>query len=95
MLIKCTRAYFLSIFPLHSPPRPRTAIPAHLFIGHVASLHSDGGTGFDREYAALQALTEKEEFPADSSGLADNKLKNRYHNVVACEFGTLESYRIN
>ena len=65
----------------------RTAIPAHLFIPHVASLHADAGAGFAREYRALQAEADaaRAEIAADSSCMADNKSKNRYHNVVACE----------
>ncbi len=68
----------------HQPRR--TAIPAHLFIPHVAALHADGG--FGREYRALQAEADaaRQDIAADSSGLADNKPKNRYHNVVACEY---------
>ncbi len=67
--------------------RRRTAIPAHLFIPHVASLHSDGASGFAREYRALQAEADaaRAAIAADSSTLADNKAKNRYNNVVACE----------
>ena len=66
----------------------RTAIPAHLFIPHVASLHAGGGAGFAREYRVLQAEADaaRSEIAADSSCMADNKPKNRYHNVVACEY---------
>lgn len=63
----------------------RTAIPAHLFIQHVASLHANEDIGFSKEYEAIQSLSTHEEIPADSSYQADNKLKNRYHNVVACK----------
>ena len=65
--------------------KKKTAIPAHMFISHVGGLHSDGDIGFSKEYEAIQAMSTQEEFPADSSYLADNKLKNRYHNVVACK----------
>ena len=67
-----------------TPPR-KTAIPAHLFPRHVASLHADGDIGFSKEYEAIQALSGQDEFAANSSYMADNKVKNRYHNVVACE----------
>ncbi len=63
----------------------KTAIPAHLFIRHVAGLHADSDIGFSKEYEAIQAMSPQEEFPADSSYLEDNKVKNRYHNVVACK----------
>ena len=63
----------------------KTAIPAHLFIRHVASLHADGDIGFSKEYEAIQAMSPQEDFAADLSNLEDNKAKNRYHNVVACE----------
>ena len=72
--------------------RRRTAIPAHLFVAHVASLHADGDVGFAKEYEALQAAATGDAFAADSSHAEDNKLKNRYHNVVACKLEFLVSF---
>ena len=69
--------------------KKKTAIPAHMFNAHVNLLHADGDIGFSKEYEAIQAMSTQEEFPADSSYLADNKLKNRYHNVVACKCAKL------
>lgn len=63
----------------------KSSIPAHLFIRHVAALHADGDINFSKEYEAIQSMSPQEDFPADSSYLEDNKLKNRYHNVVACK----------
>lgn len=68
----------------------RTAIPAHLFIQHVASLHANEDIGFSKEYEAIQSLSTHEEIPADSSYQADNKLKNRYHNVVAYDHSRVQ-----
>ncbi len=84
-LILGTKPPSASAPPSHQ--QRRTAIPAHLFIPHVASLHADAGAGFAREYRALQAEADaaRAEIAADSSCMADNKSKNRYHNVVACE----------
>ncbi len=69
----------------------RSAIPAHLFVAHVAALHAGGDAGFRQEYAALQAAVAAcaDELAAASSKDADNKFKNRYHNVVACECGVI------
>ena len=70
---------------LVSGTKRRTAIPAHLFIGHVGALHANDDIGFSKEYEALQASATQEDFKADLSIMDDNKLKNRYHNVVACK----------
>ena len=63
-----------------------TAIPAHLYIQRVTSLHADGDIGFSKEFEAIQAMTTQEEYAANTAGTPDNQTKNRYPNVVACKF---------
>ena len=67
------------------PKSEKTAIPVHLFIQHVANLHADGDIGFSKEYENIQAYTDPDDVPANQSSHPENKEKNRYHNVVACE----------
>jgi receptor-type tyrosine-protein phosphatase gamma len=62
-----------------------TAIPAHLYIQRVASLHAEGDVGFAKEFEAIQAMSEQESIPSETAQLPDNQQKNRYPNVVACE----------
>ena len=52
---------------------------------HVARLHADGDIGFSKEYEAIQAASAQEELTAEESEHPDNKQKNRYLNIVACE----------
>ncbi|CAB4058090.1 PTPRG [Lepeophtheirus salmonis] len=68
----------------------RTAIPAHMFIQHVDNLHALNDAGFSSEYEMIQAMTSISDYPADSSYLADNKTKNRYHNVVAYDHSRVQ-----
>ena len=62
-----------------------TSIPAHLYIQRVASLHAGGDLGFANEFQMVQSLSAQEEFAAEAAHLPDNRSKNRYPNVVACE----------
>lgn len=62
-----------------------TAIPAHLYIQRVASLHADGDIGFSKEFEAIQAMTTEEEYASNIAKTPDNHSKNRYPNVVACK----------
>lgn len=61
-----------------------TAIPIHLFAKHVASLHADGDIGFSKEYETIQNSS-TEGHTVINSQLPDNKMKNRYLNILACE----------
>ncbi|CAL4125434.1 unnamed protein product, partial [Meganyctiphanes norvegica] len=55
----------------------------HEFAKHVASLHADGDIGFSKEYESIQAAATQEHHTAEHSHHPDNKLKNRYLNIVA------------
>ncbi|KAL0267726.1 UNVERIFIED_CONTAM: hypothetical protein PYX00_009910 [Menopon gallinae] len=59
-----------------------TAIPIHLFAKHVAGLHADGDIGFSKEYETIQNSC-TEGHTVINSQLPDNKMKNRYLNILA------------
>ena len=54
-------------------------------VQHVQLLHKDGDIGFSKEYEAIHAAVPPESLPAEQSEHPDNKPKNRYLNIVACE----------
>jgi len=60
----------------------RAAVDVQLFPAHVASLHRDGDIGFSKEYEAITGV--EEDFSSIHSSHPDNKLKNRYLNILAC-----------
>ena len=64
---------------------PSGPIPVHLFPKHVTQLHADGDIGFSKEYEAIQAQTLLDAHSSDLSQRPENKHKNRYLNIVACE----------
>lgn len=57
-----------------------------LFPQHVATLHADGDIGFSKEYEHIQSVSYQGELSSEHSMNEDNKNKNRYLNIVACEF---------
>lgn len=61
-------------------------IKTALILQHVADLHADGDIAFSKEYEAIQAASAQEHHPAEHSQHPDNKQKNRYLNIVACEW---------
>lgn len=63
----------------------RSSIPVCEFAKHVAALHVDGDIGFSKEYEAIQGEALSDEYPSEHSQHPDNKAKNRYLNVIACE----------
>lgn len=64
---------------------PTGPIPVPLFPQHVATLHADGDIGFSKEYEAIQSASFQGELNSEHSMNEDNKNKNRYLNIVACE----------
>lgn len=62
------------------------AIPVHMFSRHVAELHADGDIGFSKEYESIQAEATTEEYASEHSQHPDNRAKNRYLNIIACEY---------
>lgn len=68
----------------------RAAVPINEFAKHVAELHADGDIGFSKEYEAIQNESINEEYPSEHSQHPDNKQKNRYLNIIACEYFDVE-----
>lgn len=60
-------------------------IPVDLFARHVMALHADGDIGFSKEYDSIQAAYLVDQFSSDVSTHPENKLKNRYLNILACK----------
>ncbi|CAD5115277.1 DgyrCDS4270 [Dimorphilus gyrociliatus] len=50
---------------------------------YVQKLRSDGDVGFSLQYAELEKATAPTHFQAHASNLSENRLKNRYVNIVA------------
>lgn len=61
----------------------RTAVVIQKFVQHVANLHADGDIGFSKQYEFIQSECGK--FTAENSQYVENKEKNRYQNILACE----------
>uniref|UniRef100_A0A8C7Z7W6 protein-tyrosine-phosphatase n=1 Tax=Oryzias sinensis TaxID=183150 RepID=A0A8C7Z7W6_9TELE len=59
----------------------QTAFPLKDFVEHVADLHSS--QGFQREFEEVQECTVDMEMTVDSANHPDNKVKNRYSNILA------------
>ena len=61
-------------------------VPFAEFEEHVAKNHADSDSGFSKEYSEIQKFCEKSvKATHDHSAHPDNKCKNRYLNIVACE----------
>ena len=62
------------------------AVAAANLAEHVAALHADSDIGFSREYEEIQKFCAKEVHATkEHCSHPDNKCKNRYLNIVACE----------
>ena len=60
------------------------------FSDHVTALHIDSDIGFSKEYDEIQKHSRKVvKATHDHSSNPENKTKNRYLNIVACEFLSL------
>jgi hypothetical protein len=65
------------------------AIPVHIFPKHVLDLHMNQEVGFAKEYEEIRAASCLDEFAAQESHKQDNQERNRYPNIVACEYRTI------
>ncbi|XP_068677575.1 receptor-type tyrosine-protein phosphatase delta-like isoform X2 [Montipora foliosa] len=63
--------------PNHTPGE---TIPVEEFEGHVRRLHANGDLLFSQEYSALRPTTN---FTWNATLAQENRLKNRYNNIVA------------
>ena len=72
--------------PVEVAGEVRSAVPVNEFSKHVAELHADGDIGFSKEYESLQNDSAVDECPSEHSQHPDNKAKNRYLNIIACEY---------
>jgi len=75
-------------------PDGRGARPVTELEDHVRRLHADSDAGFAREYEEIQKFSIKECQTATHThcGHPDNKAKNRYLNIVACEYNNICIY---
>ena len=67
-----------------------TDIPVSRFASHVKKLHMEADKGFSIEFSSLQK--QKCTFPNTASQLPSNKKKNRYPNILPCEYLTELSF---
>lgn len=65
---------------------PESTVPLDQFPNHVAELHADGDIGFSKEYESIQNVSNHPGFSTEISQHPDNKLKNRYLNILSCEY---------
>ena len=65
------------------------AIPVHVFPKYVLDLHMNQAVGFAKEYEEIRAASCLDEFAAEESHKPDNQERNRYPNIVACEYKTI------
>ena len=65
------------------------AIPVHIFPKHVLDLHMNQEVGFAKEYEEIRAASCLDEFAAQDAHKPDNQERNRYPNIVACEYKTM------
>lgn len=65
---------------------PQTKVSLEQFPSHVAELHADGDIGFSKEYESIQNVSNNSGFSTEVSQHPENKLKNRYLNILACEY---------
>ncbi|XP_063928096.1 tyrosine-protein phosphatase 99A isoform X2 [Zophobas morio] len=66
------------------------AILVHMFPKHVAELHADGDIGFSKEYEAIQAEATTDEHTSEHSQHPDNRVKNRYLNIIAYDHSRVQ-----
>ncbi|XP_068169483.1 receptor-type tyrosine-protein phosphatase zeta isoform X3 [Antennarius striatus] len=64
-----------------SPSDVKTAFPVKEFVRHVAELHNNHG--FQQQFEEVQSCTVDMEMTTDTSNHPDNKMKNRYSNILA------------
>ena len=64
--------------------KQKIAIPAEVFLNHVANLHCEKDEGFSREFEKM-TLTREKQFSTVAATLPGNRDKNRYNNVLPCE----------
>ena len=65
--------------------KQKVAIPADIFLNHVANLHCEDNDGFSREFEKLTLARDKQ-FSSVAATLPNNRDKNRYNNVLPCEY---------
>ncbi|TWW75391.1 Receptor-type tyrosine-protein phosphatase zeta [Takifugu flavidus] len=72
----------------------QSALSLTEFVKHVVELHNT--QSFHREFQEVQACTVDMEITTDSSNqlrqLPDNKRKNQYSNILACEWLTIDDH---
>lgn len=72
--------------PITIAGETRSAVHVDDFSRHVSQLHADGDIGFSKEYELIQNESIVDEHSSEHSQHCDNKAKNRYLNIIACEY---------
>ena len=70
---------------------PVGTIPVEEFESHVRRLHANGDLLFSLEY---KALNPSDDFTSDATEAQENRLKNRYNNIVAYDHSRVKLYPV-
>ena len=71
-------------FFLTEEPTKYPDIKVSEFLTHVRALHADSDNGFSNEFEDITSQT-RTDLMAEASYQPENKAKNRYVNISACE----------
>ena len=67
-------------------PTTHPGVPIHLFTRHVLERHAGDNTGFIQTFEHIESLAASSPKENVVSLLPHNVEKNRYKNVLACEY---------
>ena len=79
------------VFPLPDNHQPGEVLSVHEFERHVRNLHANGDLLFSQEYSALKP---NRQFTWDNTLDPDNRIKNRYNNIVAYDHSRVRLSRV-
>ena len=70
-------------------PTTHPGVPIHLFTRHVLERHASDNTGFIQTFEHIESLAASSPKENVVSLLPHNVEKNRYKNVLACEYSNI------